>query len=282
VIVEPSGRNTAPAIGLALIHLAQRDPEATMAILPADHLMADPEGFRSALQTAAELAAQDYLVTLGITPDTPHTGYGYIQRADPLPTADGAQAYAVKRFLEKPDLETAQRLLQDGTYLWNGGIFVCQLPAMRAEMARQMPQLEAVLSELAAALGSSEEKDTLARVWPQAPRVSIDYGVMEQARRVAVVPINVGWNDVGDWSALHHVLPADSEGNIVAGGNHLSIDSTGTLVYGSAERLIATIGVKDLIVVDTGDVLLICRRDNAQDVRTAVGRLQEQGRVEFL
>ena len=282
VLVEPSGRNTAPAIGLALIHLVRRDPEAIMAILPADHLMADSAGFRRALQTAAELASDGYLVTLGVTPDRPHTGYGYIQRADPLSTSNGALAYTVERFLEKPDLTTARRLVQEGTYFWNGGIFVCKLSAMRAEIARQMPELDAVLNELATSLGTAAEAEVLERVWPQAPRVSIDYGVMEHAERVAVVPIDVGWNDVGDWSALHQVLPADAEGNIVAGGDHLSIGSSDTLVYGGTDRLIVTIGVKDLIVVETGDVLLICPRDQAQNVKAVVEQLQSQGRVEFL
>jgi len=282
VLVEPSGRNTAPAIGLALIHLARRDPGAIMAVLPADHLMADPAGFRGALQTAAELASRDYLVTLGITPDKPHTGYGYIQRADPLPTADGAMAYTVARFLEKPDPKTARRLVQDGTYFWNGGIFVCKLSAMRAEIERQMPRLDTVLNELAAVLGTPAEAEVLERLWPQAPRVSIDYGVMEHAERVAVVPLDVGWNDVGDWSALRQVLPADSEGNIVVVGDHLGVNTSDTLLYGGTDRLIVTIGVKDLIVVDTGDVLMICHRDEAQNVKAVVEQLHCQGRDGFL
>jgi len=282
VLVEPSGRNTAPAIGLALVHLAHRDPEAIMAVLPADHLMADAAGFRGALQTAAGLASRNYLVTLGITPDGPHTGYGYIQRADPVPTVDGAVAYTVKRFLEKPDENTARRLVREGTYFWNGGIFVCKLSAMRAEMARQMPQLDAVLNELDAELGTPAEAEVLERVWPQAPRVSIDYGVMEHAERVAVVPIDVGWNDVGDWSALRQVLPADGKGNIVVVGDHLGVGTSDTLVYGGTDRLIVTIGVKDLIVVDTGDVLLICPREDAQKVKAVVEQLEIQGRDRFL
>ncbi|MBC8447267.1 MAG: mannose-1-phosphate guanylyltransferase [Chloroflexi bacterium] len=282
VLVEPSGRNTAPAIGLALIHLARRDPHAVMAILPADHLIADADGFRRTLQTAAEVAAQGYLVTLGIEPDSPHTGYGYIQRAGPLPTADGAAAYVVEQFLEKPDRRTALRFLREGGYYWNGGIFVCQLATMQAEIERQLPALDAVLRDIGAALGTEREADALARAWPQAPRVSIDYGVMEHAQRVAVVPMDVGWNDVGDWGALHQVLPADSNGNIIVSGDHLAVGSRDTMVYGAGDRLIVTIGVEDLIVVDTGDVLLICPRDRAQDVRAVVEQLQRQQREEYL
>jgi len=281
VLVEPSGRDTAPAIGLALVHLARRDPDAVMAILPADHLIADAAGFRRTLQTAAGVAEQGYLVTLGIEPRSPHTGYGYIQRGELLPTADGTAVYTVKRFLEKPDRDTARRFLQEGGYYWNGGIFVCQLATMREEIERQLPALDAVLREVAAALGTPQEAAVLARVWPNAPRVSIDYGVMEHAPRVAVVPMDVGWNDVGSWAALHQVLPADADGNITVAGDHLAVGSRDTMVYGGNDRLIVTIGVEDLIVVDTGDVLLICPRDRAQDVKVVVEQLQRQRREEW-
>ena len=282
VLVEPSGRDTAPAIGLALVHLARRDPEAVMAILPADHLIADAAGFRQVLQAAARVAREGYLVTLGIEPHSPHTGYGYIQRGEPLLIAGETTVYTVRRFLEKPDRSMAQRFLEEGGYYWNGGIFVCQLATMRAEIERQLPTLDAVLREISAALGTSEEAAVLARVWPQAPRVSIDYGVMEQARRVAVVPMDVGWNDVGSWAALHQVLPTDANGNITVGGDHLAVGSHDTVVYGSSDRLIVTIGVENLIVVDTGDVLLICPRDRAQDVKVVVEQLQRQRREEYL
>ena len=282
VLVEPSGRNTAPAIGLALIHLSRRDPDALMAILPADHIMADAAGFRRTLQTACEVAAQGYLVTLGIEPDRPHTGYGYIQRAEPLPAAHGAAAYTVRRFLEKPDHTTALRFLDEGGYYWNGGIFVCKLATMRAEMERQMPSLDAVLQDIAAALGTPQEAAVLARAWPNAPQQSIDYGVMEHAQRVAVVPMDVGWNDVGSWAALRQALPADSDGNIIVSGDHLAVGCRDMMVYGANDRLIVTIGVEDLIVVDTGDVLLICPRDRAQDVKAVVEQLQRQRREEYL
>jgi len=282
VLVEPSGRDTAPAIGLALVHLARRDPNAVMAILPADHLIADAAGFRKVLRTAARAAEEGYLVTLGIEPQSPHTGYGYIQRGEPLPIGGDMTVYAVKRFLEKPDRSTARRFLQEGGYYWNGGIFVCQQAAMRAEIERQLPVLDAVLREIAAALGTPQEAEVLAREWPKAPRVSIDYGVMEHAQRVAVVPMDVGWNDVGSWAALHQVLPADADGNITVAGDHLAVGSHDTIVYGGNDRLIVTIGVEDLIVVDTGDVILICPRDRAQDVKAAVEQLERQRREEYL
>jgi mannose-1-phosphate guanylyltransferase len=282
VLVEPSGRNTAPAIGLALLHLAQRDPEAVMVVLPADHLIADAAGFRQTLLTAAELAGQGYLVTLGIAPDRPHTGYGYIKRSGPLPTSDGAPAYAVERFLEKPDHSTACRFLEDGGYYWNGGIFISRLNSMRAEIQRQMPELDAVLSQIGAALRGPREAEVLARAWPTTPRVSIDYGVMEHARHVAVVPMDVGWNDVGDWAALHQVLPADQNGNVVLSGGHVTQDCRDTLIYGAGDRVIVAVGVEDLIVVDTADALLICPRGRAQDVKAIVEQLELERRDEYL
>ena len=222
------------------------------------------------------------MVTLGIKPDSPHTGYGYIQRARPLPTSDGTPAYEVERFLEKPDHETAISFVADGGYWWNGGIFIFKLPAMRAELARQMPDLDAVLRDIASAYGTPQGNERLASAWPKSPSVSIDYGVMENARRVAVVPMDVGWNDVGDWAALREVLPADSCGNIVVAGDCLHLGCRDTLIYGGGERLIVTLGVEDLIVVDAGDVLLICPRDRAQDVKGVVEQLQLQRRAEYL
>ena len=176
----------------------------------------------------------------------------------------------------------ALRFLQEGEYYWNGGIFVCQLVTMRAEIERQLPALDAVLRDVGAALGTPQEAAVLARVWPHAPRVSIDYGVMEHAQRVAVVPMDVGWNDVGSWAALHQVLPADTDGNITVSGDHLAVGCRDTMVYGGNDRLIVTIGVEDLIVVDTGDVLQIDRHNRAQDVKVVVEQLQRQRREEYL
>jgi mannose-1-phosphate guanylyltransferase len=282
LIVEPSGRNTAPAIGLALLHLARRDPQAVMVVLPADHVIADSGGFRRALQTAAAIAGQGFVVTLGIKPDRPHTGYGYIQRGERLPSREGLPAYVVRRFLEKPDEATAQQFLEDGGYFWNGGIFIFRLDTMQMEIRRQLPELHKTLSEIDAAHGTSREADTLARVWPQAPKISIDYGVMEHAQQVAVVPIDVGWSDIGDWAALRQVVAGDGNGNIVVSGRHLSIGSRDTVVYGTNDRLIVTVGVEDLIIVDEGDVLLVCPSDQAQNVRLAVEHLAREQQSEYL
>lgn len=282
LIVEPSGRNTAPAIGLSVLHLARRDPQAVMVVLPADHVIADAAGFRGALRTAAVIAEQGFVVTLGIRPDRPHTGYGYIQRGESLDLGEGLPAYRVRRFLEKPDQATARRLLEDGSYYWNGGIFIFCLATMQSEIERQLPELHSALLEIDAAHGTSHEAETMARLWPKTPKISIDYGVMERARQVAVVPIDVGWNDIGDWAALRQVVAGDGNGNIVVAGHHLPIGSRDTVVYGSDDRLIVTIGVQDLIIVEEGNVLLVCPSGQAQNVRLAVERLAGEQQLEYL
>lgn len=286
ILAEPSGRNTAPAIGLAAVHILQRDPDAILVSLHSDHAMTDPAAFRQALRRAVEAAAQDAIVTLGIEPTFPHTGYGYIQRGDLL---DGLApgdppVYTVRRFLEKPDLATAQAFLEDGNYYWNGGIFVARAAVVLQEIARQVPALYTGLEKIAAAARSGDPAalaDTTAAVWPALPNISIDHGVMEGAQAVATVPLNAGWNDVGSWDALQSVLALDESQNYVAQGEVLSIDSRQNIVY-AGDKLIALIGVDDLVVVDTGDTLLIGHKQQMQKVKEVVERLSAQGRSDLL
>ena len=282
VIVEPSGRNTAPAVGLALVHLGALDPDAVMVVLPADHLMADAPGFRQALHTASSIARQGYLVTLGIEPKEAHTGYGYIRRGLPIETEDDAVAYRADQFLEKPDRDTAQKFLHEGCYYWNGGIFVSQLETMRDEMERQLPRLNDSLNVIAGALGGPSEEQTLVEAWSEVPKISLDYGVMEGAEQVAIVPLDVGWNDIGDWAALHSVLQPDEMGNIRVMGEVLQLDTERTIICETGERLVVAIGVEDLIIVDDGNVVLVCARDRAQDVKTAVESAEREGHHQYL
>jgi len=282
VIVEPSGRNTAPAVGLALLHLEALDPDAVMVVLPADHLMADASGFRQALHTASSIARQGYLVTLGIEPKEAHTGYGYIRRGTPIETDDGAVAFRADQFLEKPNRETALEFLREGCYYWNGGIFVSQLKTMRAEMERQLPRLCNALKSIAAALDGSLQDQALQEAWAKVPKISLDYGVMEHAESVAIIPMDVGWNDIGDWAALHSILPSDDKGNIHVMGETLQLDTQGTVICETGERIVVAIGVQDLIIVDDGNVVLVCARDRAQDVKAAVESLQRNGQQQFL
>jgi mannose-1-phosphate guanylyltransferase len=282
VLGEPVGRDTAAAIGLGATHLRRQDPDAVMAVVTADHAIARPDVLRGAIQSGARLAEDGWLVTLGIRPTYPETGYGYVERGEPIRSAGGSEieAFRVARFVEKPSRERAEEYLRTDRFSWNSGMFVWRADRILEEMARRMPELAAGLAEIERSLGTPEAASTFDRVWPTLPRKSIDFGVMEKAERVAVIPVDLGWSDVGHWSAVYDVLPKDARGNAVV-GEHFSEDTSGTLVYAPG-RLVATIGLEDLIVVDSGDVLLICPRSRAQDVKQLVSRLQEQNRKELL
>ena len=282
ILVEPDGRNTAPAIALACAHLQQRDPDEVVAVLPADHLIQDSAGFQKALRQAERCARRGYLSVLGIEPTKAHTGYGYIQREGrPLPVAGDLPAYPVKRFLEKPDAAAAEQFLADGAYYWNGGIFVSRVKRLLAEYERQMPALYAAIDRIASALAASQLDSVLAQVWPTMPDISIDYGLMEGAQEVAVVPMQVGWNDMGSWDALETVIPRDENGNIPVEGEILPLNSRGNIVA-AQKQLVALIDVDDLIVIDAGDALLIAKKDSIQQVKQVVAKLQAAKRSELL
>jgi mannose-1-phosphate guanylyltransferase len=280
-IVEPEGRGTAPAVGLAAIHLQKRDPEAVMAVLTADHFIANDIGFRQALTAGEEVARDGYLVTLGIKPTFPSTGYGYIHQGDYLRTAESLEVYQAKRFTEKPDPDEAERLVNSGVYSWNSGMFIWQVERILEEFQSQMPDFYDQLQEIAALSDPQKSKQLLDRIWPTVKKETIDYGVMEGAEKVAVIPVDIGWVDVGSWASLVDVLPADEQGNIVV-GSHLGIDTKDTLIVGNGEKLVATIGLEGLVIVDTKDALLVCTKEREQDVKTMVSLLEEEGRDDLL
>lgn len=277
VIGEPLPRGTAAAVGLGAILARHIRSDAIMASVHADHLILRPDRLRAALQAATEVADRGFLVTLGITPTEPHTGYGYIEQGEALPpTDDGHCVYRVAKFTEKPDLETAMRLVSDGRYSWNSGLFAWRADRIMAEFAAHMPQLHTGLLEIAASLGTAQAAATLQRVFPTLPHQTIDYGIMERAQNVAVLPVDIGWTDIGSWATLLKVLEGDAHGNVVRGaGPALSVDTRNSLIY-TADRLIATLGVEDLIIVDTPDALLVCSRERAQDVRKIVDQLKQE------
>lgn len=281
LIIEPSGRNTAPAIGLASLYLRRSDPDAVMAILPADHVILHADRFRAALRRAADAAQKGFIVTLGIEPTFAHTGYGYIKRGELLSTVEGIPAYRVERFLEKPNRAAAEQFLAEGGYYWNGGIFVSRVDTMLNEFARQAPEIYERLEQIDAALDTPEAQKVLESVWQEMPSISIDYAVMEGAQKVAVVPLKAGWNDVGSWDALETVLEQDESGNRIARGEVLLLDSRDNIVY-SDKRLVVLINVNNLVVVDTGDTLLIGDKGNMQRVKEVVEQLRAQGRTELL
>lgn len=277
---EPAARGTASVVGLAAAALHKRDPQASMAILTADHYIRDEELFRQYLQAAYAAVQDDYLVTLGIEPGFAATGFGYIQRGQALGEYGGSQAYQVLRFKEKPDLPTAQAMIASGDHVWNSGMFFWRAGRILKEFERQMPELAAGLVEIENAWDTPVQQETLQRVWQTLTPQTIDYGIMENAQQAAVIPAaGLGWSDVGSWDALFDFLECDTDHNVLMGAPQIvSLDTHDCLIYMSQERrLIVTIGVEDLVVVDAGDVLLVCRKDQAQRVRQVVSQLQKDG-----
>ena len=273
IVVEPAGRGTAPAIGLGAVHIHRRDPGAVMVVVTADHHIGDAPRFRRAIVAAAQMAESGQLVTLGITPAFASTGYGYIRRADRLETIDGFDIYRALRFTEKPDATMAQAFLDSGQYYWNSGMFVWKVETIRNEFERQMASLFAQLVEIERALDTDEKMAVLERVWQDVEKQTIDYGIMERAREVAVIPVLIQWNDIGSWQTLMDMLEADENGNVLT-GDHVVLDSSNTLIY-SPNKLVAAVGLENMIIVETDDALLICPRDRSQQVRRIVDALRE-------
>jgi mannose-1-phosphate guanylyltransferase len=281
IVVEPAPRNTAPAIGLAAALLHRRDPDAVMGSFHADHLIADTAAFTEALRAAYTAADDGRLVTVGIAPTAPETGFGYIRRGD----AVGPGVFAVEEFVEKPAREVAERYLAAGSYLWNAGIFVWRADVFLAELRRQLPDLHAAVQEIADAWGSPRQDEVLGAVWSGVAPDNVDQGVLEgaaQAGLVATVPADIGWNDVGDWDTLAGLLPSDDGVAHLGGGTVLARDCAGTLVCSTSGRLVAGVGLRDLVVIDTPDALLVAPRDRAQQVKAVVDTLREQGRDELV
>ena len=268
-IIEPKGKNTAPCIGLAALFMQHRDPEEVMVVLPADHQIVNRDVFQKTLQAGATVACDsEHIITIGIEPNYPATGYGYIQVHDEVRCIDGLSLSQIKTFAEKPDLETARRFLKSGDFLWNSGIFIWRISTILAELEENLPQLYDGLMEIKSVLGTPAQEETIERVYCQIRSVSIDYGVMENARNVHVMKGLFGWNDLGSWDEIYKLSPKDEQGNVLR-GDHLARNSTGCFVDAPG-KCVALLGVENLIVVDTGDALLVCPRDLAQDVKDVV------------
>lgn len=280
-IIEPMGRGTASCIGLSAMHLARRDSEATMVVVTADHFIKREDTFRSVLRAAQTIAKDGYLVTLGIEPTFASTGYGYIRQGAQLGQVDGFTYFQAERFTEKPDAATAQIFLDEGIYAWNSGMFIWQVGVILGEMQRSMPALTTVLSELGQALDTQTYDETLHHLWPTLQKETIDYGIMEKAEKVAVVPVDLDWSDIGAWASVKDLHVPDESGNVLL-GDTIDIDSEDTMVFAQGERLVVTIGVDDLIVVDTPNAVLITRRDQSQRVREVVERLRAEKREDQL
>jgi mannose-1-phosphate guanylyltransferase / mannose-6-phosphate isomerase len=281
-LVEPIGRNTAPAIALAAYELLQRDPDAIMLVLPADHVVKGAKEFEAAVALGAALASQDYLVTFGIKPTRPETGYGYIQpkMGRRLSKKGSLTGYPVARFVEKPDKIKAAQYMRCGNYFWNSGMFVWKAGVILSELRIHQPALAKAMPDIHRLLlesGGPREKE---KAYGKLPSVSIDNGVMERSSRAAVIPVNFRWSDVGNWSSLEEVAPRDAHGNVVS-GRVVDLGSHNSVLYAD-RRVVATIGLSDMVVVDTPDATLICPKDRAQDVKQVVEVLKQQGAPEHL
>jgi mannose-1-phosphate guanylyltransferase / mannose-6-phosphate isomerase len=278
IILEPVGRNTAPAIAVAALAALRENPGAILAVMPSDHVVKDDAKFMEGVKRAAKVAATGKLVLFGIKPDEPHTGYGYIKQGAPLEGFNGG-AFKVENFSEKPDKETAERYLAAGGYYWNSGIFVLNARTYLEELARLEPAiLEAARSALAKATDDLGFLRLDKTAFAQSPNISIDYAVMEKTITAAMLPLDVGWNDVGSWSSLWDIAPRDDKGNYIHGEAVLE-DTNGCYVH-SEKSIISTIGVRDLVIIDTPDALLVADKSRTQDVSKIVARLKQSNRKE--
>lgn len=278
VVVEPYPRGNAAAIGLAMAALHAFDPDAIVAVLPSDHVVEKRGAFRDVLIAATAAADAGWLVTLGITPERPDTGFGYIEAGERLDIKAPVPVHRVKRFIEKPKRDAAERMLAAGGHYWNAGMFVWRVSAILEAYREHLPKTAQALEALADAIGSPRYESVLAEVWEETDRTTIDYGIAERAKNVAVVPADIGWQDVGNWSRLADIVSA-STGR--GADEQIAQDSVGNYVYAPGKTAV-TIGVSDLIVVDTGDVLLIAAKDRAEEVKAVVDRLAREQKEHLL
>jgi mannose-1-phosphate guanylyltransferase len=281
IIIEPIGRNTAPCIGLAAISIRKRDPDGVMIVLPSDHVIADETRFLEIVGIAAQMAKQgDYLITIGIKPTGPETGYGYLEEGKKIATVQGENIYAVKSIREKPDLKLAKTFLKQGGFLWNSGMFVWKASDILNAIAHCLPDIQAGLEEIELVLGTTKEEQTICDVYQAMRGISIDYGVMEKAENALVIRGDFGWSDVGSWDALWEISEKDTMGNVVK-GLFIGVDAKNSLIH-SPKKLVALVGVEDLLIVETDDALLICKRGASQNVKAVVEKLAEMKRTEYL
>jgi mannose-1-phosphate guanylyltransferase len=281
LIVEPVGRDTAPCVVLAAAVLLRRDPDAVVVVLPSDHVVTRPKEFAALVKSAATLAArEECLVTLAIKVLRPETGYGYIEMGQAAGAVGGHAYRRVKRFTEKPPLALARRYMRRGNYGWNSGMFVWSARAILAAAREFLPETLAICERIADAKTPAAFTRAMGRLFPTVRPISVDYGILEKARNLYAFPTDIGWSDVGNWNSLTEVLPADDAGNVVV-GRLLGLDAADCIVH-TGGKLVAAIGVKGLVIVDTPDALLVCRRDDTQRIKDLVGMLEKRGEKNLL
>lgn len=281
IIIEPIGRNTAPCVGLASLIIEEKFPNSTMVVLPSDHIIENEEGFIKILQTAVEVSQDDSsMVTLGIKPTYPETGYGYIESTNEMEMINDLEVYKVNKFVEKPDLNTAQGYLATESFFWNSGIFIWKTSVIRKYIQELMPDMHDILETMKKAFETSNRNDVIRAEFPKMPDQSIDYGIMEKVDNIYVIPCIFGWDDVGSWTALDRINERDENGNVIK-GNILNLDTKRCIIESNG-KLIATLGIEDLIIVDTEDVTLICTKEKAQEVKLLLKELRMQKLDKYL
>ena len=281
ILCEPVGRNTAPCIGLAAVHIRKKLGDAIMMVLPSDHLIKNNVMFLDVLRDAATAAEENTnLVTIGITPSYPETGYGYIQFDSQNLKECTSRAYKVVNFKEKPDLSTAKEYVASGDYLWNSGMFIWKVSSILSNMENLMPAMYDGLKKIENSIGTIDQEQVLESEFINFKSESIDYGIMEHAKDIYIIPGAFGWDDVGSWLALERINSTNEFGNVV-NGNVISIDTKNSIIHGN-EKLIATVGLKDIIIIDTEDALLICDKDSTQDIKKVIENLKICNRNEYI
>lgn len=281
-LIEPEGKNTAPCIGWAALHIKNLSSDSVMIVLPSDHFIGDENEFNSVIKNAVNIARNSFLVTIGIIPDRPETGYGYIEIGDSFENVN-TEAKKVIRFVEKPDLTTAQLYVTSQKYYWNSGMFIFKTETILNEIKTYLPQLHTNLMEIDISIKEGNENEVVEKVFPQIKPISIDYGVMEKSKNIAVIPGSFGWSDVGSWSSVYELVAGgmDTQRN-VAFGELISIDSNGCLSWAPQGKIVAVIGVEDLVIIDTKDALLVCPKDRSQQVREIVDKIKKEGKNIYL
>lgn len=278
IICEPVGRNTAPCIGLGAMHILKKYDDALMLVLPSDHLIKQNTLFLQSLKNACEVAEENSnLVTIGIMPDYPETGYGYIRFDE---NTSLGQAYKAAKFVEKPDTDTAKMYFESGQYLWNSGMFIWKVSSILEKMRELMPETYQGLRKIEQAFGTEQEHSVLNEEFEKMRSISIDYGILEHANDIYTIPGSFGWDDVGSWLALERINPTNEFGNVTH-GNLITVDTKNCILQGG-EKLIATVGVQNLIVVDTPDAILICQKENAEDIKKVLENLRICDRIDYI
>jgi len=281
IIIEPEGKNTAPCIALATAIVQEKEPDAVMLVLPSDHVITDTSKFHEALETAVKAACLGpYLVTIGIRPAWPETGYGYIEMGEHFPVAKTQRVNVARRFREKPSREVAEEFLAKGNFLWNSGMFVWTAHTILSAFMWHMPQLYRGIKRICETLGKPNAKKIIRQMFAEVEPISIDYGIMEKYEKILVVEGDFGWSDVGSWASLSDIMPQDEHGHVCI-GQLISVDSSDSVVY-SPGKLVALVGVENLVVVETKDAILVCPKDQTQDVRKVTEILKSRDLTQYL